>query len=59
MKSFIDAVGLNEPNRILSSAKEVLIIQFMINSSKTLRSHLVVFEAEKSRIEDKVRDLSW
>ncbi|KAL9647473.1 hypothetical protein ABK040_006834 [Willaertia magna] len=37
MKSFIDAVGLNDPSLLLSNAKE------------TLESHLLVFEAEKSR----------
>jgi len=37
MKYFIDAVGLNDPSLLLSNARE------------TLNSHLLVFEAEKSR----------
>eukprot|EP01114_Cavostelium_apophysatum_P021009 TRINITY_DN7203_c0_g1_i1.p1 TRINITY_DN7203_c0_g1~~TRINITY_DN7203_c0_g1_i1.p1 ORF type:complete len:443 (-),score=68.08 TRINITY_DN7203_c0_g1_i1:26-1321(-) len=47
MSSFVEAVSLNDPSKILSNADE------------TLRSHLIVFEAEKSRLENSVRDLSW
>jgi len=47
MSSFIEAVGLNDPTKILSNAQE------------TLQSHLIVFEAEKARLTNRVVDLNW
>jgi len=47
MKSFIDAVATNNPSFVLSSAKQ------------TLQSHLAVFAAEKSRLTEKICDISW
>jgi len=47
MRTFVDAVASNDPSKILSSARE------------TLLSHLVVFAAEKARLESQVKDLSW
>jgi predicted dehydrogenase len=46
MKSFIRAVALNDPT-LVSSPQE------------TLESHLVVFEAEKSRLQNSVANLDW
>jgi len=47
MRSFVDATSSDDPAKILSDATE------------TLRSHLVVFAAEKSRLESAVKDISW
>jgi len=47
MRTFVDAVSSNDPSKILSNAQE------------TLRSHMVVFAAEKSRLESQVKDISW
>lgn len=47
MKSFVEAVAFNDPSKILSNARE------------TLMSHLAVFAAENSRVNQKIVDLSW
>jgi predicted dehydrogenase len=47
MRTFVDAVACNDPSKVLSSAQE------------TLHSHLVVFAAEKARLESTVKDISW
>jgi len=47
MRTFVDAVSSNDPNKVLS------------NSQETLRSHLIVFAAEKSRLESQLQDITW
>lgn len=47
MRTFVDAVASNDPSKVPCSAQE------------TLHSHLVVFAAEKARLENRVKDLSW
>jgi len=47
MRTFVDAVASEDPSKILSDAQE------------TLRSHMVVFAAEKSRLQSSVQDVSW
>jgi len=47
MRTFVDAVACNNPSKIPCDVKE------------TLHSHLVVFAAEKARLESQVKDLSW
>jgi len=47
MKSFVAAIAKNDPSKVLTNAKD------------TLMSHLAVFAAEKSRLENKIYDLSW
>eukprot|EP01125_Pyxidicula_operculata_P018103 TRINITY_DN6407_c0_g1_i1.p1 TRINITY_DN6407_c0_g1~~TRINITY_DN6407_c0_g1_i1.p1 ORF type:complete len:422 (-),score=65.95 TRINITY_DN6407_c0_g1_i1:15-1280(-) len=46
MKSFIEAVATNDQSKVCPP-------------QQTLESHLLVFEAERSRLEDSVRSLNW
>ena len=45
MKSFVEAVRLGDRNKVMTDVEE------------SLKSHLVVFAAEESRIKQKVVDL--
>jgi len=47
MRTFVDAVACGDPSKILSDAQE------------TLRSHMIVFAAEKARLEGTVKDITW